>query len=213
MFAGIDCLRAYLGIVLPSPSRNTHPPLISPAPPWPCFLKLAVQSFLLDSEILGGRMVPRSISGCEHCGISRPKWCSHLSPVGKANPYPALIPAGRTCRLDELRSQSSSVLCLPCSWLHKAGLGGGFVFSRSLVLLLFSRLDTRPSDNPTASWVPASPRCQKHVPISSPLPRGILRGLVHCSTGKLRLAQFGGSEARSWPRPPDVIAIVIKITP
>lgn len=109
-------------------------------------------------------------------------------------------------------------MCLRCSWVFhlmglrvKAALGEDFIFSCSLVLWPFSWLDMCPSDNPRASWLPASPRCQKHVPTSSPLTWWSLRGLIHYNSEKLHLTHSWGSEARSWWRPPDVIVIAITI--
>lgn len=102
VFAGIDCPRAYLRIELPSPPRNTPPPLISLSPPLPCFLKPGVQSFLLDAELFGreaGALLHAwtwALSDLEH-------WVMLPSlPWGEGQPscpYQA-SPAWRTCRLD-----------------------------------------------------------------------------------------------------------------
>lgn len=90
VFAGIDCLRVYLGIELPSSFRNT--PLLSSAVslPGPVFLSwvFSIFSWILSSS--GGRLVPCFVPGCERCWISSTKGCSRVSLAGKENP-PALI--------------------------------------------------------------------------------------------------------------------------
>lgn len=188
--------------------------------PGPVFLSwvFTLISWILIS--LGGRLMPSFTPGHERCRMLSTKGYSLLSPAGKGN-LPALIqhlllgePAGW---MNWGHRGKVSCACPAAGWLHllglcvKADLGEGFVFS--LVLWPFSWLDTCPLDNPTASCLSASPRCQKHVPISSPLTWGILQGLVRYNPEKLCLTQFGGSEARSWARLPDVFAIVIKNIP